>query len=211
MRLSATARGIALTCLAMGIVVAAVMGWTSHSGSSPGGRATATVAAGASHELEPTATQPAVTIVEMPSSNVQKIQAEIDDLKRSLSESRTPPRQARAEPTPAEVDAWTEQTAQSFDERVKHELPDPKWRLETERRVADFLAHPDMAGVTSQSVDCRTSLCRIETSCKDSDARSRLFDRVSGLIPAGGEGFVHVQGPDDVEIQVYVSRDGPLL
>lgn len=124
-----------------------------------------------------------------------------------------------AEQAPVEVEEAEEvpvaqrELAQAvlLDELHQNEPACLKLRAEMATRVSEFFSAPEAQGSEVKSADCRTTLCRLEVGLADLDARDRMLNRISSLLPPDAEGYAYVEDASDLEIQVYLSRTGVTL
>jgi hypothetical protein len=51
-------------------------------------------------------------------------------------------------------------------------------------------------------------MCRVEVAHESLDAKQRFVDTMPAMLPARSQAFVHIEGEDDMEIEIYVLREG---
>jgi hypothetical protein len=95
----------------------------------------------------------------------------------------------------------------TLNETLEREAIDPKWRAEMDERVKGFFAAADR-GTSLVGLDCRTTLCRANVQLADGEAKASFTRRVSDLLQKGAEGYAYIDGPDDLAIEVFLTREG---
>lgn len=94
-----------------------------------------------------------------------------------------------------------------LNETLARESVDPKWRAEMDERVKGFFAVAGR-GTSLVGLDCRTTLCRANVQLDDKEAKASFTRRVSDLLQKGAEGYAYMDGPDDLAIEVFFTREG---
>jgi hypothetical protein len=100
-----------------------------------------------------------------------------------------------------------------LDLRLSQELDDPTWSQRAELDIATLL-HPNMiTGSRVLSVDCHTTLCRVEVEHADRGAQSRLVDHLPREAPfEGGMLFYRIADETGVlRTLIYLARSGYTL
>lgn len=95
----------------------------------------------------------------------------------------------------------------TLNETLEREAIDPKWRAEMGERVKGFFAAAGR-GTSLVGLDCRTTLCRANVQLEDGDAKASFTRRVSDLLQKGAEGYAYMDSPDDLAIEVFLTREG---
>jgi hypothetical protein len=116
------------------------------------------------------------------------------------------------EPDP-EIDArqQAQAVADGFDEHIVEQAVDAEWAAAMDVRFAAVFAAERLAGSRLGAVDCRSTLCRLEVSFDRQGDRDTLIEQASDLLEPDAQGFAHIEDGDDLEIQVYLSRQGTSL
>lgn len=131
-----------------------------------------------------------------------------------LSENRSKPETpSPARPPTFDLDSAreAEKTVMiSLNETLEREAIDPKWRAEMDERVKGFFATAGR-GTSLVGLDCRTTLCRANVQLEDGEAKARFTHRVSDLLQKGAEGYAYMDGPDDLTLEVFFTREGHSL
>jgi hypothetical protein len=135
-----------------------------------------------------------------------------------------PPSLSRREPAPEKFSPrpWIERLperandalalaqAQEYDALLNRQDRDPVQQDLLEARARQAFLRAESQGIHLERTECGQTLCRLEIQLEDIAAR-QAFDRVaSRLLENGGEGFAYLENEDDLDIEVYVSRDGSL-
>lgn len=95
----------------------------------------------------------------------------------------------------------------TLNETLAKEAIDPKWRAEMDERVKGFFAAAGR-GTSLVNLDCRTTLCRANVQLADGEAKASFTHRVSDLLQKGAEGYAYMDGPEDLQIEVFLTREG---
>jgi hypothetical protein len=162
----------------------------------------------------------------------QATAAEAPAARRQATEALTPalPGLSRQPPSPATAPVSTaapdadEEVPQMTDEgmvsdamiaaqlgsELQAEPVDPKWQEEMWLRANRFFGAATQKGASLRDLTCGSALCRAEIVLRDRAALDALVDEVSGLLPPGAEGYAYLESEADLEIEVYLSRLGPL-
>lgn len=98
----------------------------------------------------------------------------------------------------------------TLNETLEREAVDPKWRAEMDERTKGVFAAAGR-GTSLLSLDCRTTLCRANVQLDDPEAKANFTRRVSDLLQKGAEGYVYMEGPDDLTLEVFLTREGHRL
>lgn len=110
------------------------------------------------------------------------------------------------DPTAADREATA--MATRCDARVAAEPVDNAWSREKNTQFATFFARAPLAGTRVRSVDCRTTMCRIQLAHATVGDRGRFIQSFSDLAGPTGMVFAHIETEDDLDVEVYVTRDG---
>ena len=100
--------------------------------------------------------------------------------------------------------------AASLEADLKAEPVDGKWLGEMRERAGGFFAAEAQRGASLRDLTCGRALCRAQIGLRDRAALDALVADVSGLLPPGGEGYAYLDSDGDLEIEVFLSRSGPL-
>lgn len=103
---------------------------------------------------------------------------------------------------------YAQQVAQGLDEHLITEPVDAQWSASMQTRFDELFAAEALAGSHVGAVDCRTTLCRLDVSFDDPSRRVALVNQVSDLLEPNAQGFAHIEDDGDLEIQIYLSRQG---
>lgn len=155
-------------------------------------------------------------------SDVRQRQAvlahEVDDLRRQLAqihESGAPSPQVTtpvvADEPEIDGNEHAREVADGFEQSLGEQPVDVEWAEGMQARFDQFFATEQVAGSHVGAVDCRSTLCRIEVSFDDQGGRDALIGEVSGLLEPNAQGFAHIEDDEDLEIQVYLSRQDTML
>lgn len=109
---------------------------------------------------------------------------------------------------PTAADREASELALRCDAKILSEPVDSEWSRAKSEQVGAFLARPPLAGTKLKAVDCRTTMCRIELSHRSNEDRSRFIQSFSDLAGPRGMIFAHIETANDLDIVVYVTRDG---
>ncbi|WP_437607348.1 hypothetical protein WMF20_42030 [Sorangium sp. So ce834] len=112
------------------------------------------------------------------------------------------PRRTREEWARDVVDHYT-----SFHAR---EADDPAWSSRTEAEMATVLREAELEGSSLDSVDCQSTVCRLELSHAGQDSQAHFLQHIPQQPPFDTAGFYHrVDTPDGASRTVlYVARAG---
>jgi hypothetical protein len=98
--------------------------------------------------------------------------------------------------------------ASRCDTTISGESVDADWSRVKSDQFGAFFARPALAGTKVKTVDCRTTMCRVELVLRSNADRTRLLQDFSDLAGPTGMAFAHIETANDLEIAVYVTRDG---
>jgi len=103
--------------------------------------------------------------------------------------------------------------ATEYDEAFEDEAWDRSWSVQEENRMRDSLTGSGMGAPVVLAAECRTSMCRARLAFATTGAREAFWTKSAVTDPwaDAGEGFMHCDGWDDVEVEVYYSRSGQPL
>jgi hypothetical protein len=96
-----------------------------------------------------------------------------------------------------------------FDRQWRSESVDRNWTYEAQDALDRKLSDEALEGTRAESVECRTSLCRIETSHDGMEDWSRFEERMMGPPFRGNMFFNH--DPETHRTVIYVARQGEAL
>lgn len=105
-------------------------------------------------------------------------------------------------------DREARELASRSDAKLAGERVDPEWSHMMNERIGAFFARPSLGSAKLEAVDCRTTMCRLELSHRSVEDRKRFIQSFSDLAGATGIVFAHIESPGDLDIVVYVTRDG---
>lgn len=123
-------------------------------------------------------------------------------------------RRAAAEATavesedPTAADREATELALRCDTKIKDEPVDREWSRTKNEQFGAFFARAPLTGTKLKAVDCRTTMCRVELVHRSSEDRARFIQSFSDLAGPRGTVFAHIETADDLDIVVYVTRDG---
>lgn len=100
------------------------------------------------------------------------------------------------------------QLAHALDERLDTEPVDPEWKGTVSNKLTTYFAAEHAAGSSVKKAECRSTMCRVEVAHESMDAKDRFVDHVSSMLPPRSQAFVHIEANDDLDIEVYVLREG---
>jgi hypothetical protein len=109
---------------------------------------------------------------------------------------------------PAAPDREAAVMASRCDAAISGESVDQDWSRVKHEQFGAFFARPALAGTKVKAVDCRTTMCRIELVLRSTADRTRFVQEFSDLAGPTGMAFAHIETANDLEIAVYVTRDG---
>jgi hypothetical protein len=102
-------------------------------------------------------------------------------------------------------------TGYGTDAALDAEGVDPEWSTTMSGRIGAFFDAQEMRGSSVKRAECRSTLCRVEVVSESVDAKKLLAARISGILPPRAQGFAHIDGDADLEIEVYIMREGRSL
>ena len=110
--------------------------------------------------------------------------------------------------TPSEAEALAQ-----LDDKFEAEERDPNWSGPAATQATRALTSDLPSGSTLGSVECRTNLCRVESSHPSLDAfqsfvHSALLSRDKKLWNGGFSAQVVAQGPLGVKAVTYIAKEG---
>jgi hypothetical protein len=97
------------------------------------------------------------------------------------------------------------------DAKLLDEPVDTEWSQEKNEQFHAFFARASLAGTKLRTMDCRTTMCRIEIAHHDNEDRQRFIASFSDLAGPRGVVFAHIESSNDLDVVVYVTRDGESL
>ena len=100
---------------------------------------------------------------------------------------------------PASADA---ELTTRLTERIDREPADSALAADTRERVQAFFDRDDLQGSHFGDLRCGGTLCRLDVTSDDAPSKERLLASVSDLLPPRAEGFAHVEGPSDLELEI---------
>ena len=146
------------------------------------------------------------------SRRIAELEARLASLEEGQSREQIEKIVQVEEPAPEiDGDAWSNQLAGGFDVLVEDEPVDAEWAEGMNNRITSLMQTEEMQGVKIPEADCRTSMCRLRVEVQDREARDRFVSAFSALLETGAEGFAHIESEDDLEVMVYLSREGEPL
>lgn len=108
----------------------------------------------------------------------------------------------------ANGDRQARELARRCDARILAEAVDATWSRAKNEQFTAFFARQALTGTTVKAVDCRTTMCRIDLAHNSAEARVRFIQSFDNLAGPTGMVFAHIEIADDLDIEVYVTRDG---
>lgn len=160
---------------------------------------------------------------EAPGSDFRQHQAalahDVNDLRRQLEQLQAtgapaPDAAPTSEPDPyPELDGneHAQAVAESVEQHLLEQAVDTEWAAGMQARFDELFANERLTGSHVGAVDCRSTLCRLEVSFDDLTGRDALVDAASSLLEPNAQGFAHIEDDEDLEIQVYLSRQDTVL
>jgi hypothetical protein len=112
---------------------------------------------------------------------------------------------------PTAADREASEMASRSDAKLLSEPVDKEWSREKHEQLAAFFARPPLTGTKLKAVDCRTTMCRVQLAHASNADRGRFIQSFSDLAGPTGMVFAHIETADDLEVEVYVTRDGVAL
>ena len=98
--------------------------------------------------------------------------------------------------------------ASRCDEAITGQAIDPAWSRAKNEQFEAFFARAPLVGTKIKTMDCRTTMCRIDLAHRSKEDRTRFIQSFSDLAGPRGMVFAHIETDDDLEIAVYVTREG---
>jgi hypothetical protein len=92
-----------------------------------------------------------------------------------------------------------------LERRIETESLDSEWTLQVTERVEGVLAEA-APGVDLVGVSCHASICRADFVAVDSASQAQLGRALGELVELDSEALARVDGPDDLEVEVYLAR-----
>lgn len=103
--------------------------------------------------------------------------------------------------------------AQDLDHVVAEEPRDAGWAWAIESGLRSDLGRSDLGSASVAGCECRTSLCRVQLRFRTADEREQFMSgaRLAGVMRNLGGMFVRLDSWEDLDIEMYVARDGQSL
>lgn len=98
--------------------------------------------------------------------------------------------------------------ALAYDTTLQDEAIEAEWEQHRQDHFAHFFHSDDLVGARLQTVECRTTLCRLEVALDNQDALTQLVSRVTELLEPGAQGILFTEDEDPLYVKVYLSRSG---
>ena len=142
---------------------------------------------------------------------LQRLAASRSDL--SQAETETPAKENKEDlskedqdpvKSPAEQGAFL---AHQFELKYTSQSDDPEWSMDTENAIQDLFTNESFDGAQLGSVDCQSSLCRLELNYDSENARDEFLAKAAHTEPLNTEGFFHL-AEDGQTTVLYVARNG---
>jgi hypothetical protein len=114
----------------------------------------------------------------------------------------------RPAPAPEEVVADVYADVERLDDVIATEGVDPTWDRAVRQRADVFAATEAPPGAHVRKIACGQTVCRVDVDVDDEDALEGLTRVFGALLDPDAEGFAHVEGETDREVNVYLSRSG---
>jgi hypothetical protein len=109
---------------------------------------------------------------------------------------------------PSAGDREAAELASRCDAKISSEPVDPEWSRAKSNEFDVFFARAPLVGTKLKAADCRTTMCRIDIAHNSSDDRARFIQSFSDLAGPTGMVFAQIEAPNDLDVVVYVTRDG---
>jgi hypothetical protein len=115
-------------------------------------------------------------------------------------------------PRPQESDPTEQQLVAQLEHEFRAEARDPKWSDQGTAEATRALAHDLPGGTKLGKVECRFTMCRVESSHAGVDAfqafvSSSLLSRGRQLWNAGFSSYVVDQSPSGVTALTFIARE----
>jgi len=98
--------------------------------------------------------------------------------------------------------------ARRLDEILYRESYDEKWAEETKAKVQETCTNAKVGGATVNDTTCRSSFCRVSFSFESTEAKDRFISLITLEEPFNTSGWLHSEGLDDKEVELYFTRRG---
>ncbi len=103
------------------------------------------------------------------------------------------------------LDNFSHNLRQEFSAQAR----DPEWSDAVEAEIAQRMNAPAFEGSTLLAGECQSSLCRVEVSHLDEDARDRFMETLPQTSPFDTDGFIRDTSDDhEMMTTLYFSRRG---
>lgn len=109
--------------------------------------------------------------------------------------------------------AFEQRLVDAYDAHLAQEPRDSNWAWTMEKGLAESLRLPSMGQPRVLRLDCGSTMCGLRLAFRDVEARQGFDQAMRNAAPWTeiGGGFVRLQGLDDLEIEVYVARQGHMF
>lgn len=169
-------------------------------------------------------TQTATEHAEQVARALARLAAEQDDLRRrleALGQASAPATTAPAPslttdnldpsiaPAPLSIEDQVELAVVTLDESVRTEPVDASWAKPAEASIAKGAGTVD--GLSLERVECRSSLCRIEVTFANLEARDTGTRGLAHAVPWETVAFYRAAPDDPKRMVMYVAREGMTL
>jgi hypothetical protein len=98
-----------------------------------------------------------------------------------------------------------------IEEAIMAEDPDPDWAQAAVDELDGAYQGEEMAGAEFVSVECRTTMCRMELALTGTKTAEETFRSLADLAPWEGQGFVQIEDGELGQVVVYLAREGHSL
>jgi hypothetical protein len=141
---------------------------------------------------------------------VASLRAELAALKQRAAEPKAEPPEEQpepteVEPTPARRGVTPEAAQAHFDALLEHEPLERGWAGAQEASISEFVKHEGGDGTVLESVECRSTLCRLKLRFADGQTRD-AFKLKLGMPPLNDGGFYRDQG--ETGLAYFAARKG---
>jgi hypothetical protein len=122
-------------------------------------------------------------------------------------------RESASPPSLAAQRAIDNFVAHTYEQAVRDDPPDPAWSPATERRMGQEIVRPELGSGRLMRSRCGSRYCAMKAGFATPDDRDRFLAGMMEAEPwsSWGSAFIHIDAPDDVEIELYFSRAGGRL
>lgn len=114
-------------------------------------------------------------------------------------------------PTMEELFAPERRVAEALDADLRSQGVDGRWSADTLAAIDDSLLLPEAEGIALTSAECRERSCKVGLSANSPAGRDAWLEVLAFTPPYNTRGFIRMDGPEDLDFEVYFAREGELL